>query len=496
MPGEKILSVGINFEVDNCKYVSFDSSMSLSEWEIVVFFPDISYYYEFTDNTFQGKPALAESFYSTIKEQLEHWKREILRAFNSNKTIIIVLNELQEIYVDSGERKYAEAGNERKVTRIFDSYSNYDAIPLKLNPVRLAGKSIRLAKNSKIISNYWNEFSALSEYKVIIREKLTSPLLLTEEGKIAGAYAQNKSTNGAIILLPFLNFYKNNSLGQKFIKSVIKIDRSLKPTPDLSDDISERATAMFDNRVKQSTRSFDKPIKQSAAIDDKPAKQFPGFVPDSPSTPGWAKDSLFELPGESRIKKELLQIELKIDRLQKEKVALRSKISHEGIYRQLLFEKEKALKNIVLMSLKLLGFESLKYHDTKSGIDWVFQSDEARFMIEAEGSDSEAIGIEKLRQLEMKILEDYSRENVDKIAKGILFGNAFRLQKLNKRNDYFTTKCVMAAKRNRVALVRTPDLFWVVKYLCGERDAAYAKKCRLVILQSEGEIVNFPEPPA
>ena len=478
MYGKKSLTIGFDIASDDVEYSSFDSRISLSDWDIIIFFPDISFYCELTDDTFQGKPALSEPFYFTLKEQVEHWRQEILNAFNSNKTIIIILNELQEIYTDSGERKYSGTGSNRKVTRLFDSYSNYDAIPLKLSPINSNGKSMKLAKNSEIISTYWKEFSDLSEYKVIIEEKFTGSLVLTEEEKIVGAYAKSKSTNGAIILLPFLNFSKDISFGQKFLKSIIEIDMASKHAPDLTDKISKQLPDLIDETSDQPS--------------DKTSKQSPDFV----SIPNWVKDSLFELPKEMKLKKQLLEIESKLADILKEKEQIKSKIMHEGIlYKRLLYDKGKALEDAILNSLKLLGFESLKYHDSESEYDAVFQSEEGRFIGEVEGKDNEAIGFEKLRQLEMNILEDYSREEVDKMAKGILFGNAYRLQELNNRTDFFTSKCIIAAKRNRIALVRTPDLFWIVKYLSDNKDVNYAKKCREAILRSEGEIVNFPEPP-
>jgi len=458
MSAKKIISIGFDIASDDAEYISFDSKISLLDWDIIIFFPDISFYYELTDDTFQGKPALSETFYVTLKQLAEHWRREILTAFNSNKTIIIILNELQEIYIDSGERKYSEADSASKVTRLFDSYSNYDSIPLKLKPVNITGKSMKLAKNSEIISGYWKEFSHLSEYKVIIEGKLTGPLVLTEEEKMVGAYAKNKSTNGAIILLPFLNFNKDISLGQKFLESIVEID-----------EVSKHSVALIDKISKQ--------------------------PPDLLAIPNWVKDSQFELPKEIKYKRQLLKIDSKIKEIQQEKEKIKSEILQAGFYKRLLYEKGKALERAILNSLKLLGFESLTHRDSEPAFDMVFQSEQGRFIGQVEGKDNEAIGFEKLKQLAMNILEDYAREEVDNMAKGILFGNAYRLQEINTRSDFFTTKCVIAATRNRIALVRTPDLFGVVKYLSDNNDINYAKKCREAILQSEGEIVTFPEPP-
>lgn len=479
MSGKKILTIGIDIASDNAAYASFDSNISFLEWDIIIFFPDISSYYRLTDATFKDKPALSESYYLKLKEQAAHWRREILNAFNSNKTIIIILNELQSIYIDSGERKYSEKDS-RKVIRLFESYRNYDALPLKLRPINLSGKSIKLTKNSEIIFSYWKEFSDWSEYKVIIEEKLSAPLFLTEQEKVAGAYAKNKSSNGAIILLPYLHFNKDISFGQKFLQSIIEIDNMVKQATDSTEQTPKQPPDLIDQSTNRPLDLIEKSLGQS-----------PDIIP----IPKWLKDPSYDFPKEIKLKRELLKIGSKYEEIRKEEEAIKSKIAYEGKFKRLLYEKGTALEEVILNSLKLLGFESSKYPDSESGFDVIFKCEEGRFIVEVDGKDEGAIGFDKLRQLELKILEDYSKEEVEKIAKGILFGNTYRLQDLNNRGDFFTIKCVNAAKKNRIALVQAPDLFWVVRYLSDNKDERFAKKCREAILQSEGEIVKFPEPP-
>ena len=82
---------------------------------------------------------------------------------------------------------------------------------------------------------------------------------------------------------------------------------------------------------------------------------------------------------------------------------------------------------------------------------------------EAEVKDSKAINIDKLRQLEMNIHENLERHEVNTPAKGVLFWNAYRLQELGERSEFFTTECVSAANRSQTALVRTTDLFRVAQ---------------------------------
>lgn len=70
-------------------------------------------------------------------------------------------------------------------------------------------------------------------------------------------------------------------------------------------------------------------------------------------------------------------------------------------------------------------------------------------------------------------------------AKGVLFGNGYRLQSLQDRADPFTDKCKTASSSMSLALVFTPDLFALVQYLLGVSDETYSQACRLAILNTE-----------
>src|SRR5204863_9492491 len=65
-----------------------------------------------------------------------------------------------------------------------------------------------------------------------------------------------------------------------------------------------------------------------------------------------------------------------------------------------------------------------------------------------------------------------------------------------QRGDFFTAKCVTAAQRLRVALIRTPDLFAPARYLSANEDAAFAQSCRQAIFATEGSVVVFPPMPS
>ncbi|MDI6808022.1 MAG: hypothetical protein QME66_03450 [Candidatus Eisenbacteria bacterium] len=324
---------------------------------------------------------------------------------------------------------------------------------------------MRLAKESDILSSYWSEFGGCSCYTLRIEGHISKPLLMTRTGdKTVGALMKVKDSTGALLLLPHLDmesedFYKKTkgggwkwtTLGQQFgrrlLGAIIEIDKSL---------------------------------KQSEAITP---------------TPEWAMTTDFDLPKEARLRQELLKTDDRLERLQRQRQTIRGQLVDEGVLRRLLFEKGAPLEDAILRALKLLGFSANRYRDTESEFDAVFESPEGRFLGEAEGKDNNAIGIDKLRQLEMNIHEDLEREEVAEPARGVLFGNAYRILALDDRKTFFTEKCLKAVKRSGTVLVETPDLFKVAQYLSGEADRAYAQECRKAMLESSGHIARFPPPP-
>ena len=167
-----------------------------------------------------------------------------------------------------------------------------------------------------------------------------------------------------------------------------------------------------------------------------------------------------------------------------------------GSLRRLLYEQGKPLEDALLEALTLFGFKAEQFADGESEFDLVLISSEGRCVGEAEGKDSKPINVDKISQLERILQEDFAREEGDDFAKGVLFGDAYRLASIAKRKDFFTAKCISAAKRAKIALVRTPDIFVPAKYLKQHsKDKKYAKQCREAIFRTEGEIVAFTTTP-
>jgi len=464
MSEKKVASVACEIPGGLSEYISINSDASLLDWDIILFHPNISSFVDYGD-TYQGKPFLSDSSSFQLRERMEHWRREIADAIHSGKTVVVFLPELCEVFIDTGKREYSGSGRNRQTTRLVDLYNNYKCLPFDLKPINSKGSAMRLAKGSELITSYWSEFRDYSAYRVRVEGQVSKPLVTTKTGdKTVGALIKLKDSAGVLLVLPYLDmdseeFYKDTQEG------------------DLH---WTKKGQQFGHQLLEAIIEIDRALKRSGAVTP---------------TPEWVKVPDYNLPKEAKLREELLKIDEKMEKLEHQKQTIREQVADEGIFRRLLFEKGALLEDAILLALKLMGFSANKYKDGESEFDAVFESSEGRFLGEAEGKDNNAIGIDKLRQLEMNIHEDLAREEVLEPATGVLFGNAYRLLPLSERSAFFTEKCLKAAKRSGTVLVKSPDMFRVVQYLSGQKDPNYAQECQRSILESPGEIVRFPEPP-
>jgi hypothetical protein len=59
------------------------------------------------ESKYQGKPALTDDASSQLWQHCEHWRREISEAVKAGKTIIVFFSEFEEVYLDTGDRRYS-----------------------------------------------------------------------------------------------------------------------------------------------------------------------------------------------------------------------------------------------------------------------------------------------------------------------------------------------------------------------------------------------------
>lgn len=430
--------------------IEYCSGESLRDYDIVLFDP--SFPYEEREHFTAGGSCLSIEGARRIKSAMHHWSTELSDALQVGKTVFIILSE---------EKKDLAAVSSTldKKQRLFQtsSINSYEVLPIRINVRNTKGKQIRVVDSA--YKGLYEALKEVAQYKAIIVTEIGEKIYTANDGAIVGAVVEFDNMPGKMVLLPYFNLNEyDKSTTEEWLKETLNISRAI--------------------------------VNQLIALDDflrKGRCQTP--------SPEWI-DSIVRPKKSAKIDETIKTIEKKIEALEQEKEAeLKSKDSLLE-FSSLLYENAKSLETAIENSLRLLGYKVENYRNGDLEIDHIIISPEGMRMIgESEGKDNSAIDISKFRQLESNINEDFERDDVDAPAKGILFGNGFRLTIPEKREEQFTQKCLTNAKRLNVALVRSADLYKTIVYvLDNPADEIFKKACRQAIESTAGKIVNFPTP--
>jgi hypothetical protein len=180
---KNIATIGYQVPGFSSQYISLSSDQSILDYDVIIFQPDISEFFNRDGEQYQGKPWLSENQSFRLRECASRWRQALRDAFTHGKTIFIFMSERQEVCVDTGQRQYSGTGRNRHTTQILEPFDNYSLLPLtftELTSVR--GKEMKPAKDLKVFALYWAEFSAQSSYEVYFQSKNVSPLLVTRTG--------------------------------------------------------------------------------------------------------------------------------------------------------------------------------------------------------------------------------------------------------------------------------------------------------------------------
>ncbi len=462
---KKILTVGFSLGTDDAEYAAFDEKTSLLDWDIILFRPDISSFltYAVNNSEFQGKLWLNNTKSFQLREACAHWRREIIQAVEAGKIVVVFLSKPEQVFVATGQTTTTGTGRNQKVTPHVELISNYAAIPINTGWTATQGSAIVLnsSAGSQFLASYWKKFGPQSRYSVVWNDDAQGVCLTTQHGqKPVGILKSVRSSAGALFLLPELDFSQEEFFSED----------------DDEDEIWSAAGKQFASSLVGEIVAISKAVTSGS---------------ERTVEPTWATSEIFALPAEISLRKKLLIAEAEVERAQAAKDEIVGQLNEAGQLRGLLFENGKALEASIISALHILGFSAAQYQDDKSEFDAVFECQEGRLLGEAEGKDNKAVNIEKLRQLSMNIHEDLQREEVQTAAKGILFGNGYRLTEPKDRPQQFTDKCINSAATMSIGLVRTDQLYSAARYLSAGYDEDYAHACRSAMINGVG-LIDLP----
>ncbi len=448
----------VNIEAPSAQYcIDYESDDSLRDFDIVVFSPKLPWYdrIEFSG----GGSCISIEGTSRFRKASSHWSRELKGALAAGKTVFLVLSAYEEDNGATGSTMSSRTSRTYNTAAI----NNYALIPGMPRVRNARGRQIIV--KDPAFKGLRDALSQILEYRVVFEGPTAMRTVFSaKDGTADGGVANSQDWPGSLVFLPHFDFDADE----------------FTETSDAGKDIWSKKALGISHELVGQLLAIDRVLKGSAELTP---------------PPNWLNG--FEKPkAVSQIEGEIADIDARLRnlRLQREDLSLRKADVLE--YSHLLYETGKPLERAIEKTLRLLGYtvETLRIGDLE--IDHVIVGPSGTRMIgESEGKDSSAIDISKFRQLESNIGEDFEREEVSQPAKGVLFGNGFRLSAPAARAEQFTQKSLTNASRLGSALIRTADLYAVAVHLLDHpEDDAFRATCRAALEGTVGGIVKFPDP--
>lgn len=436
--------------------IDYMSSDSLRDYDIAIFdpaFPNLSQI-EFSG----GGSCLTIEATEAVTKALVHWSVELRSALESGKTVFILLNDFEQ--VSAATKSSMTAPKQRMYHTV--NIENYSAIPVKIDMKNTKGRKVTV-RDGRFRSLY-DIIVRITQYRVILTS--TNDMKITfsaKNGAAIGSIISLEGLTGSLVLLPYFSFATEAFTEEK------------------------DGDFVWTDQALQTSRAL---VGQILAID----KIVRGAAELTPP-PNWVDKAKAPELG-ATIDVAIADIDLQIEGLKKERSNREQAKSDLLAYTHLLYETGKPLERVITKTLQLLGYkvDTLRIGDLE--IDHVIVDPSGNRMIgETEGKDMSAIDIGKFRQLVSNIQEDFAREEVNALAKGLLFGNGYRLVPPENRAEQFTQKSLTSALLHGTALIRTADLYPVAVHLLDHpEDDNFRTACRTAIENAAGAIVSFPNP--
>ncbi len=460
---KQIFTIGYEIPTLSNKDIDFYKDLSLMDADILLISPDsLEPRGDWVSFTQSDDGCYNVDASKTYINKMSRLRKEMQDHLSSGKNIFLLLSKEEKFRLANG----VSSPKKGQHTYSTETFSNYSVLPISIGSLTSAsGKHVEFA-GDPIFSDFYKNFNKHLEYQLYIENSKEARIIFTGKDKAKILGAVYKVGSGHIVALPYLGYDE-----KKFIKY----------------DKVKKGNFWTDEACKFGKMLIDCLLK----IDQQLAN-----VIDKTPPPEWVLDTKFSTEKETLIKNVIEKNLDDIKKIEKKNDELKQTLKNEEILKDLLFENGKPLECAVIESLKILGYEAGSYNDGELELDQVIISPEKiRFIGECEGKDDKDINITKFRQLVESLNADFARDEVDEKALGILFGNSERLKIPEERTLDFTKKCKIGAEREKIALIKTVDLFYVAKYLKENLDADFQKKCRDAIYNGLGEIVVFPEIP-
>jgi hypothetical protein len=389
-------TIGYEIPGHSDRLVDFSSKQALMDSDIVLLNPNLPYYERSSvgDGYYQGKICYGESGSFQLREDIAHWKRELLNFLNGGRTVFFMLDERISYFVDTGVRSHSGSGRNRSTTINVEPANNYELLPIKIGVIHPSiGREV-IQTGNPLFKSFFEYFKKNLKYRVYIEKIENGKPIFTGKDVTKTLGAVFKVGSGHLVLLPYLDYDR-----AKFIE--YKKDKKGKESGYWTKEAVQFGETLVSNLIQ-----IDK-----------------GLLSDTEKTlsPSWASKKTFKSIKEEGIENEIGTKNTIIEKAKNERKELEKQLLKEQQLKGLLYEQGKPLEDAVINALEILGYKAGNYNDGELELDQVILSPEGhRYIGECEGKDNKDIDITKFRQLVESMNADFARKDVSEKAFGIL----------------------------------------------------------------------------
>lgn len=407
--------------------MEWNSHRSLLEFDIIVVEPTLRDLYAFEN--YNGTPLFSKERSLSVRDSVSNWKSQIKTAYEEGKTIIVSLTERESYFYYTGEVAWSGSGRNSRQTNSISPISNFDMLPSLFVPSQktVGFKTVPVADDGEF-KDRWRSIEDTLQYQFFFTAPNAMPLAVIRGTENLVSAMIPGPRGGAIFLVPppLIDFEKWQDEDEEWN------DQGL---------LAGRKFLNFFLFLKEFGSQ-----RQGVEV-----------------LPEWVFDSGLRLPDEKRREIEIRDISEKIADLEAQKTTAQSALAEYVSPKALLYSKGPKLELAVRAALTELGYRAENFAEGDLEFDAMFSVGGKRCLGEVEGKDAKPIDVAKISQLSRCLNEDFDRAEISEFAKGILFGNPFRMTPLAERPEGFTNKVVIAAERSAISLVYTYQIFDVLR---------------------------------
>jgi len=230
----RIASMGCSFENKDIIPVSFRSTVSLLDYDLLLWDPTELFQLYSTDwinPIYNGYKCLSNDESVHFADELNRRRTEMVDLLESGRPLIIFIPAPTAIYHWNGKKEYSGTGKNQKATYLVEQFVLNDAIPFsKMETVAAQGDCIEYRGNP-VFKIYWDRMKEDHFYSAYFKSNIGNPFLFIKgTEKPVGTYIKTKKS--FILLLPSINPVRNTrkesqKISKTFLESLLDLIKQL-----------------------------------------------------------------------------------------------------------------------------------------------------------------------------------------------------------------------------------------------------------------------------